>query len=86
MNGNTRDFYDAHPRFIEKTRHSHKRLSENIVKLHEMTNSTQELHATDCSAQRKTTQISAKYANQYTQNVGLATAGGKNERKNTRRV
>ena len=24
MNGKTRDFYDAHPRFIEKTRHSHK--------------------------------------------------------------
>ena len=46
-----------------------------------MTNSTQELHATDCSAQRKTTQISAKYANKYTQNMGLATAGGKNERK-----
>ena len=42
-----------------------------------MTNSTQELHATDCSAQRKTTQISAKYANKYTQNMGLATAGAK---------
>ena len=51
-----------------------------------MTNSTQDLHATDCSAQRKTTQISSKYANKYTQNMGLATAGAKNERKNTRRL
>jgi len=33
MNGKTRDFYDAHPRFIEKTRHSHKRLSKNTVKI-----------------------------------------------------
>ena len=49
-----------------------------------MTNSTQELHATDCSAQRKTTQISIKYASKYIQNMGLATAGGKHERKNTR--
>jgi len=32
INGKTRDFYDAHPRFIEKTRHSHKRLSENTIK------------------------------------------------------
>ena len=76
MNRKTQDFYDAHPFLNEKTRHSHKRLSENTVKLHWMANSTQELHAT----QRKTTQISAKYANKYTQNMGLATAGGKNER------
>ena len=33
MNGKTRDFYDAHPRFNEKTRHSHKRLSKNTVKI-----------------------------------------------------
>ena len=32
--GKTRDFYDAHPRFIEKTRHSHKRLVKYTVNLH----------------------------------------------------
>ena len=32
MNGKTRDFYHEHPRFNEKTRHSHKRLSENTIK------------------------------------------------------
>ena len=31
--GKTRDFYDAHPFLNEKTRHSHKRLSEDTVKL-----------------------------------------------------
>ena len=50
LNGKTRDFYDAHPFLHEKTRHSHKRLSENTVKLHANINSTQELPATDCSA------------------------------------
>ena len=33
MDGKTRDFYDTHPLFNEKTRHSHKRLSTNSVKI-----------------------------------------------------
>ena len=32
MDGKTRNFYNTHQLFNEKTRHSHKRLSENTVK------------------------------------------------------
>ena len=50
MNRKSRGFDDASPFLNEKTRHSHKRLSDNIIKLHQDVNSTQELLATDCSA------------------------------------
>ena len=70
MNGKARDFYEVRAILNEKTRHSNKRASANPVKLHANVTSYSENPA-------------AKYANKYTQNMGLATAVSKNVRKNT---
>ena len=66
-----RDVCDARAILNDKTRHSHGRDSANPIKMHAKVTSYSENPA-------------AKYANKYTQNIGLATVGGKKERKNTR--